>query len=58
MTINTEERRVHEHRRVRGDPRRPHQTVHLIDSALSNITVHGARTTPELLRMSDDMSTH
>jgi aryl-alcohol dehydrogenase-like predicted oxidoreductase len=27
-----------------------------IDSALSNITVHGARTTPELLRMSDDMS--
>jgi aryl-alcohol dehydrogenase-like predicted oxidoreductase len=27
-----------------------------IDSALSNITVHGARTSPELLRMSDDMS--
>ena len=27
-----------------------------IDSALSNITVHGARTSPELQRMSDDMS--
>jgi aryl-alcohol dehydrogenase-like predicted oxidoreductase len=27
-----------------------------IDSALSTIAVHGARTSPELLRMSDDMS--
>jgi diketogulonate reductase-like aldo/keto reductase len=27
-----------------------------IDRALSNITVRGARTSPELQRMSDDMS--